>query len=63
MWLEAGLANLPAKNRQLVAEHENLQLLRPLMTAKERRARANGRRPGRRPTQAKATSSRRDRRR
>ena len=33
--LEPRLANLPAKNRQLVPEHENLELLRPLATPEE----------------------------
>jgi hypothetical protein len=32
--LEPRLFDLPAKNRQLVPEHENLQLLRPLTTPK-----------------------------
>jgi hypothetical protein len=33
--LESRLFGLPAKNRQLVPEHENLELLRPLATPKE----------------------------
>ena len=36
MWLEPRLADLPAKNRQLVTEHQNLQVLRPLRTAKKK---------------------------
>ena len=35
MQLEPRLADLPAKDRQLVAEHENLKLLRPLTTPNE----------------------------
>jgi hypothetical protein len=35
VWLKPWLANLPAKNRQLMPEHENLQLLRLLTTAKK----------------------------
>jgi hypothetical protein len=33
--LESRPSNLSAKNRQLVPEHENLQLLRPLTTPEE----------------------------
>jgi hypothetical protein len=33
--LEPRPADLPAKNRQLVPQHENLQLLRPLTTPEE----------------------------
>jgi hypothetical protein len=33
--VEPRLADLPAKNRQLVAEHENLQLLRPVTAPDE----------------------------
>jgi hypothetical protein len=34
--LEPRRSDLPAKNPHLVPEHENLQLLRPLTTPKER---------------------------
>jgi hypothetical protein len=33
--LEPRRADLPAKNRQLMPEHENLQLLRPVTTPEE----------------------------
>jgi hypothetical protein len=33
--LEARLSHLPAKNRQLVPEHKNLHLLRPLAAPDE----------------------------
>jgi hypothetical protein len=33
--LEARLADLPAENRHLVPDEENLQLLRPLSAAKK----------------------------
>jgi hypothetical protein len=33
--LEPRLPRLPAKDRQLVAEHENLQLLRPVASSDE----------------------------
>jgi hypothetical protein len=35
VWLEPRLADLPAKNRQLVPEHEDLQLFRPLTPAEK----------------------------
>jgi WD40-like Beta Propeller Repeat len=35
VWLEARLTDLPSKNRQLVPEDENLQLLRPLTPTKK----------------------------
>jgi hypothetical protein len=35
MELKSLLLALPAKNRQLVLEHENLEFLRPLTTPKE----------------------------
>jgi hypothetical protein len=35
LWLEPRMANLPTKNRQLVAEDKNLQLLRALTAAEK----------------------------
>jgi hypothetical protein len=35
VWLEPRLADLSAKDRQLVPEHEDLQLLRPLASAEK----------------------------
>jgi hypothetical protein len=35
MGLEPRLADLPAEDRQLVAEHENLEFLRPFLPTEE----------------------------
>lgn len=51
------LADLPAKDRQLVSEHENLQFLRPLTTAKKNdQLEQAAEHEVDDPTQAKATS-------
>ena len=62
--LEPRPADLPAQDRQLVPEHENLELLRPITAGRRAPpAPAAGRRRHTAATQAKATSSRRGRRR